>query len=94
MQKRTDASNGDSHEGCQSEAEEEEEPYYLWLWEIQRKKKNGTWSDEHVEKTYEDLQVVHQKELENYVVDKLNPQEAFTHVLKHRNGSHYQRGMV
>ena len=29
---------------------EEEEPYYLQLWKIQRKKKDGTWSDELAEK--------------------------------------------
>jgi len=28
---------------------EEEEPYYLQLWKIKRKKKDGTWSNEHAE---------------------------------------------
>jgi len=80
-------------EDSQPEAEEDEEPYYLRLWKIQRQKKDETWSDEHAEKAYEDLHVVHQKELEKYGVDNLTPQEAFTRVLKHRKGSHHQRGM-
>ena len=36
---------------------------------------------------------MHQKELQKYGVDNLTPQEAFTRVLKHRKGSHHQRGM-
>ena len=30
--------------------EEKEEPLYLQLWKIKRKKKDGTWSDELAEK--------------------------------------------
>ena len=72
---------------------EEEEPYYLQLWKIQRKKKDGTWSDELAEKAYQDLQELHQKQLDEHGVDNLTPQEAFSRVLEHRKGSHHQRGM-
>ena len=93
MQKPIDGLDDLLPEDSQPEAEEDEEPYYLRLWKIQRQKKDGTWPDEHAEKAYEDLQVVHQKELEKYGVDNLTPQEAFTRVLKQRKGSHHERGM-
>jgi len=40
-----------------------DEPYYLQLWEIERRRKDGSWSDEHAEKAYRDLQKLHQKPL-------------------------------
>jgi len=48
---------------------------------------------EHAEKAYEDPQVTQKKELEKYGFDNLTHQEAFTHFLKHRKGSHHQRGI-
>ena len=83
-------SNGETAPKCQ---EQEEEPLYLQLWKIQRKKKDGTWSDELAEKKYEELKDLHQQQLEKYGVDNLTPHEAFTRVLKQRKGSHHQRGM-
>jgi len=73
LQKPIDGLDDNLPEDSQLEAEEEEEPYYLWLWKLPWKKKHGTWSDEHAEKAYEDLQVVHQKELEKYGVGNLTP---------------------
>ncbi|VFQ95815.1 unnamed protein product [Cuscuta campestris] len=77
-----------------SETEEvEEEPYYLALWEITKKRKNGTWSDEYAEKAYDDLKALHQEQLDKYGEDNLTPQEALEIVLKHKKGSIHQRGM-
>jgi len=83
-------SNTETTPDCQ---EEKEEPLYLQLWKIQRKKKDGTWSNELAEKKYEELKDLHQQQLEKYGVDNLTPHEAFTCVLKQRKGSHHQRGM-
>jgi len=69
------------------------EPYYLQLWEIERKRKDGSWSDELAETVYKDLQELHQKQLDKYGKEELTPQEAFTRILKNRKGSHHQRGM-
>ncbi|VFQ66860.1 unnamed protein product [Cuscuta campestris] len=77
-----------------SETEQvEEEPYYLALWEITKKRKNGTWSDEYAEKAYDDLKALHQEQLDKYGEVNLTPQEAFEIVLKHKQGSNHQRGM-
>ncbi|RAL47089.1 hypothetical protein DM860_013983 [Cuscuta australis] len=77
-----------------SETEEvEEEPYYMALWEITKKQKNGTWSDEYAEKADDDLKALHQEKLDKYGEDNLTPQEAFEIVLKHKKGSNHQRGM-
>ena len=39
------------------------EPYYLQLWEIERKRKDGNCSYEHAEKAYKDLQKLHKSNL-------------------------------
>lgn len=51
---------------------QEEEPYYLQLRKIERKKNDETWSDELAEKAYKDLQELHQKQLDEYGVDNLS----------------------
>ncbi|VFQ68245.1 unnamed protein product [Cuscuta campestris] len=71
----------------------EDKPYYLALWEMSKKRKNGTWSDEYAEQAYDDLKALHQEQLDKYGEDNLTPQEAFEIVLKHKKGSNHQRGM-
>ena len=93
MQRPIDGLDDNLPEASQPKAEEKEEPYCLQLWEIQRKKRDGTCSDEHAEKAYEDLQVVQQKELEKYGVDNFIPKRLLLVSSKHGKGSHHQRGM-
>ena len=70
-----------------------DEPYYLQLWEIERRMKDGSRFDEHAEKAYRDLQKLHQKQLDKYGEENLTPQEAFSYVLKQRKGLRHQRRM-
>lgn len=66
-------------------------PEYCRLFEIEKKKKDGTWISEEAEEMYTKLVQLHYDEVDDKGEDKLTVQEAYTRVLGKKSG--YQCGL-